>query len=398
MTVPIIYYHSIADNNTNQWEHLSLSLKSFERQLKYLKKNGFKTATISTLVDIVSQGKPLPPKHVALTFDDGFLDNWVFAYPLLKKYGFNGTMFVTPDFVSDSDQPRPSLHDVWHHRFERTQLEWWGYASWSELQVMSQSGVMDIQSHGMTHNCYFKSDKLIDFHHPGDSYYWLNWLFNANGKPDWLGKPHNLNDRYGYPVYEHGPGICVPRYKNDDRLAEYLIEYIKKNGRETFFHADWRKKLEEKVSQYYANNEITGELESEEDYVARITWELTNSKQVIEDRLDNQCVAICWPNGGFTKKAHNIAIEHAGYQCSLAVTEFPVPGLHSLWGRVSFRQDYQGALKEALHFIKFISIVESRAGTGVKNQIVSAYQSLKGIARPCAQLTVGSAVNPKLNS
>jgi len=389
MSVPIIYYHSIADNNTNQWESLSLSLTSFERQLKYLKKNGFQTITISTLVDYVSQGKPLPPKHVVLTFDDGFLDNWVFAYPLLKKYGFNGTIFISPDFICDSDQPRPGLCDVWDRRVERDQLEWWGYVSWSELSVMSQSGVMDIQSHGMTHNSYFKSDKLVDFHHPNDSYYWLNWLFDANGKPGWLGKPHNLNDRYGYPVYEYGPGICARRYKNDEQLAEYLVGYVKRNGREAFFKADWREKLEEKVTQYCAAHEIDDEFESEADYVTRIIWELASSKQIIEERLGKQCVAMCWPNGSFTREAHNIAMKNIGYKCSLAVTEFPEPGFDNLWGRVSFRQDYQGVFKDMVHLMKFISIVESRAGTGIRNRLVSAYQSLKGISRPDVQLTVG---------
>jgi len=389
MAVPIIYYHSIADNNTNQWEHLSLSLKSFERQLRYLKRNGFQTVTISALVDCVSHGRSIPSRHVALTFDDGFLDNWVFAYPLLRKYGFNGTMFVNPDFICDSDQPRPGLYDVWQQRIEREQLEWWGYASWSELREMSRSGIMDIQSHGMTHNSYFKSDKLIDFHHPNDSYHWLKWLFAENTKLDWLGKPDNANDRYGYPVYEYGPGICVLRYKNDERLAEYLVEYVKENGREAFFRADWRKKLENKVRQYCANNKINDELESEEEYIARITWELASSKQVIEEHLGKQCVAMCWPNGGFTREAHKIAIENVGYKCSLAVTEFPESGLDSLWGRVSFRQDYQGTFKDIVHLAKFISIVESRAGTGIRNRLVSAYQLLKGRSRPCVQLTIG---------
>ncbi|HHI93137.1 MAG TPA: hypothetical protein ENK04_06410 [Gammaproteobacteria bacterium] len=389
MTVPIIYYHSIADNNTSQWKHLSLSLASFERQLKYLKKNGFQTVTISDLVNCVSHNRPLPPKRVALTFDDGFLDNWVFAYPLLKKYGFSGTIFISPDFICDSDRPRPSLHDVWAQRAELEELEWWGYVSWAELWEMSESGVMDIQSHGMTHNNYFKSDRIIDFHHPSDSYYWLNWLFDTKGKPGWLGKPHNFNDRYGYPVYEYGPGICAPRYKNDDQLAEYLVEYVKENGRENFFRAGWRMRLEDKVSQYYVDHEINAGFESKEDYVTRITWELATSKQVIEERLGKPCVAMCWPNGGFTKEAHSIAMENTGYKCSLAVTEFPVPGLNSLWGRVSFRQDYQGAFKDTVHFIKFVSIVESRAGIGIRKQLVSAYQSLKGVSRPRVQLTIG---------
>ncbi|VAX11613.1 hypothetical protein MNBD_GAMMA26-13 [hydrothermal vent metagenome] len=389
MTIPIIYYHSIADNSSNHWAHLSLSLKSFECQLKYLKRNGFKTMHISELVDYVSQGRSIPAKHVALTFDDGFLDNWVFAYPLLKKYDFTGSMFVNPDFIKDSEQLRANLCDVWNDHIEHDQLEWWGYASWAELQEMSKSGIMDIQSHGMTHNFYFKSNKQVDFHHPDDHYYWLNWLFNPSNKPNWLESPHNKYNCYGYPVYEYGPGICGPRYKNDEQLASYLVEYVYKNGGESFFKPGWRELLDEKVTMYCADNEIDDRLESQEEYLQRITWELSSSKNIIEERLGNKVVAMCWPNGAFTKEAHNIAVANVGYKCSLAVTESPKLGVTSLWGRVSFRQEYQGVFKDLVHFMKFISIVESMAGTGIRNRIVLIYQFLKGVSRPNTELTVG---------
>ncbi len=389
MTVPIIYYHSIANNDTNQWQHLSLSLNAFERQLKYLKNNGFQTLTISELVSYVLQGKPVPSKHIALTFDDGFLDNWVFAYPLLKKYNFSGTIFVNPDFIRDSEKPRPNLNDVWEKRADRNQLEWWGYASWPELQEMLNSGVMDIQSHGMTHNHYFKNNKLIDFHHPNDAYYWLNWLFNPNGKPDWLGKPHGINNRYGYPVYEHGPGICAPRYINDEALAEHLVEYVSHNGGKKFFKADWRHQLTKKATEYCSANQVNDELESQDAYLKRVNWELAHSKETIESQLGNKVVAMCWPNGGYTSESHNIAINDAKYKCSLSSTEFPEARLDGLWGRVSFRQDYQGKLKDIVHFLKFISIVESRAGTGIRNRLISGYQALKRVSRPSIKLTVG---------
>ena len=41
-------------------------------------------------------------KDIVLTFDDGYLDNWVFAYPLLEKYNLRGTIFVNPEFVDPS--------------------------------------------------------------------------------------------------------------------------------------------------------------------------------------------------------------------------------------------------------------------------------------------------------
>jgi len=76
--VPILMYHSV----------------SIDAQMKYLKDNGYYTLTMDEVSNFITKNKPIPEKSVALTFDDGYKDNYTNVYPVLKQYGFKATVFV----------------------------------------------------------------------------------------------------------------------------------------------------------------------------------------------------------------------------------------------------------------------------------------------------------------
>lgn len=78
-------------------------------ELKYLKENNYKTLSLSQLYDFLS-GNDLNGKYVMLTFDDGYADNYICAYPLLKKYGFNAVVFLITSYISDG-KPRKTIFD-----------------------------------------------------------------------------------------------------------------------------------------------------------------------------------------------------------------------------------------------------------------------------------------------
>jgi len=101
--VPIVTYHHIS-NNTNssnriEWG-LNVSISAFEEQVKYLSDNGYSTVTLLDVYRSFYGGKPLPPKSVVLTFDDGYRDNYEHAFPILKKYKKVGTFFMISGFVN----------------------------------------------------------------------------------------------------------------------------------------------------------------------------------------------------------------------------------------------------------------------------------------------------------
>ncbi|MBI3617132.1 MAG: polysaccharide deacetylase family protein [Candidatus Omnitrophica bacterium] len=96
--VPIMMYHHV--NNVDPKRQDTVSPERFEWHMAYLKKHHFRVLSLSTLVQIIKQGKPLPRKSVVITFDDGYADNYQYAFPILKKYGFPAAIFVITDVIS----------------------------------------------------------------------------------------------------------------------------------------------------------------------------------------------------------------------------------------------------------------------------------------------------------
>ena len=92
MKIPILSYHSVSDENCP----LSLKINQFEKQLKYLKKNGFQ----SVFIDEINKSKN---KKIIITFDDGYKDLISNSLPILKKYNFKATCFVVSNLIGETN-------------------------------------------------------------------------------------------------------------------------------------------------------------------------------------------------------------------------------------------------------------------------------------------------------
>ena len=317
-SVPVIMYHSIGIPNKNwQWNYLTCPHEVFENQLKAMKKKGFHTISLQQLYDYMNKGIDLPKNPVVLTFDDGYLDNWIFAYPLLKKYEFKGTIYVSPEFVDSRNIIRKNLEDVWRGEAKIDELETIGYLSWKEMEEMEKEGIMDIQSHTMTHTWYPLSNKIIDFRHPGDPYIWMTWNNNPTEKPYLqIDKEELVN--YGEPVYEYGRTIGIRRYFPDENLKEFMIIYVKERGGKDFFKSgDWGGELFEVLQKCSEKNQVNGRYETEEEYEKRIYYELQRSREIIKHKLNTEVKFLCWAGGAVTEKALKIA-QDVGYISSTA--------------------------------------------------------------------------------
>lgn len=73
--------------------------RGFERQVRFLRRWTNVVPLRSALADLAA-GRPLPPRAVAMTFDDGYLDNATFAAPLLHQHRLSATFFLVPEFLA----------------------------------------------------------------------------------------------------------------------------------------------------------------------------------------------------------------------------------------------------------------------------------------------------------
>jgi len=275
--------------------------------------SGFTAISLQELYRHMKYGSALPPKPVLLTFDDGYLDNWVYVFPMLKKYGLKGTVFINTDFVDPIDKVRPNLDDVAVGRVAASTLESTGFLSWAEMSAMEASGVIDIQSHAMTHTWYFSDDRVVDFHHPNDSYPWLAWNARPKRKYLWLNEDQSSFVLFGTPIYAYGKSLSTRRYFPDSRLTDYMVEQATIRGGVTFFQQEgWRDTLLKLASQYRSQHQLNGRWESEEEYEARVRHELGVSKEIIEANLQKRVNFLCWPGGGYNDTTEQIAKE-VGY-------------------------------------------------------------------------------------
>lgn len=310
LAVPVVMYHSVGIPNRNwQWNSLTCPYQVFENQLKWMKNKGFHTISLQQLYDYMVKGIKLPKNPAVLTFDDGYLDNWLFAYPLLKKYGFIGTIYINPDFIDKRNIIRSNLEDIWTNDIELNEIDTNGYLSWNEMREMEKEGIIDIQSHTMSHTFYEKSNRIIDFRHPSDSYIWLTWNDNPT-KKQFLQIDNMEFVNFGKPVYEYGRAIGIRRYFPDNNLDEFIINYVQKNGGKDFFKLkNWKKKLFDLVQEYREYNQINDRYENEVEYEKRINYELKKSKDIIEKKLKKEVKFLCWAGGSVTEKALRTALD-----------------------------------------------------------------------------------------
>lgn len=90
-------YHRVCPKGDN-WSLEPLSPQSFERQLEYFCRS-YEIVPLEKLVQCIQQGKSLPEKAVAITFDDGYKDNYLYAYPILKKRHVPVTIFLATGYI-----------------------------------------------------------------------------------------------------------------------------------------------------------------------------------------------------------------------------------------------------------------------------------------------------------
>lgn len=323
--IPIIYYHSVGPINPH-WKRnfLTLDLPFFEDQMRYIA-GKYQSISLLDYYRIRAGELASPSNPIVITFDDGYLDNWIWAFPLLKKYNLKATIFVSPEFVDPRPLVRPRQEDVMDGKATRDDLNQWGFLSWDEMRIMEATGLVSIESHTMSHTKYPVSDKLTGFHHPNsDAVYIIGNLFPEK-------KPFYITDKifhnsiaFGYPLFEMESAATAKRVEINTSFIEECTRLL---AGYDFNNYNFQSAFEI-VSKLYdsykhAENLIT-ERESEDDYLKRLQYEIAGSKKIIEEKLQKKVNFLCWPHGDNKQIAHQQAME-AGYLATTVGSKQKLP-------------------------------------------------------------------------
>jgi peptidoglycan/xylan/chitin deacetylase (PgdA/CDA1 family) len=170
--LPILMYHSIEPSPRGSTDRLIVSPEAFEKQMAFLRARGYNVIRLDEAVNIIRDKKPAPRKTVAITLDDGYENNYRYAYPVLKKYEVPVTIFIVTNFVGRK-----------------------GFLTWSQISEMSGSGLVDFESHTKTH-------------------YWLTEVTDAKLRDELTASKAALESRLG----EKARFLCYPMGNYDERV------------------------------------------------------------------------------------------------------------------------------------------------------------------------------------
>lgn len=134
--IPVLTYHSIDNSNSV----ISVSVVNFKKQVSFLKQKGYKTYSLLEIVNHIKRGTFFPTKGIVITFDDGYKNNYTEAFPILKKYGYTATIFLTTGRCGKSNSwpnQDPSIPQL-------------SMLSWEEIREMSRYGI-DFGAHTTNH-------------------------------------------------------------------------------------------------------------------------------------------------------------------------------------------------------------------------------------------------------
>jgi len=131
LNVPVLFYHhvqpmAIAEAHKNK--SLTVDNSIFDTQMSYIASHGYTAISAKQLVDALKAHTALPGKSIVITLDDGYRDNYTYAYPILQKYHFTANIMLASGLMEGSD-----------------------YLTWGEISEMKGSGLIYYTDHTWSH-------------------------------------------------------------------------------------------------------------------------------------------------------------------------------------------------------------------------------------------------------
>ena len=226
----------------------------------------------------------------AITFDDGYADNWVYAYPILKEMKVPAHLFLTSGRIGEGGV-RKTLFDYWSGRVSMEELysprsmavahaEFVKHGSssefltWEELDLMRD--VFTFGAHGKHHLAYPSSSRVVDFY-DGGNFHWTVYV-------------HSEEPFVGLPLFSTRSALDCRRFFPFKEVLDFCRSFPKTSG--------WKERLRMELRSRFGE---LGYFESEEEARNRVRKELVECKAEIERKLGVRVETFSWPFGHYSE-------------------------------------------------------------------------------------------------
>jgi peptidoglycan/xylan/chitin deacetylase (PgdA/CDA1 family) len=171
--------------------------------MEYLSANGYHIIGLDELVSELHNENFLPPKSLAITFDDGYLDNYTNSYPVLKNYGFKATVFLAVDYIGKNTEAEFVSQNVGLNKNIN-------FLSWPQIREMSGNDIF-FGSHTMSHVKMFRLPK-------------------STLENEISGSKAVIEDKLGKEIFSFSFPYAFPQGKGSDRFRAMSKKALKDSG------------------------------------------------------------------------------------------------------------------------------------------------------------------------
>lgn len=134
----VLAYHDVVDHDANLTFD-AITLRNLSMHFDWLRQNGYRVVSVDDLVAAQRGERPMPPRAVLLTFDDGYRSFYTHVYPLLTAFNYPAVLSVVGSFLDVP--PRAQV------RFGSDLVAREDFVSWEQLRELRRSGLVEIGSH-----------------------------------------------------------------------------------------------------------------------------------------------------------------------------------------------------------------------------------------------------------
>lgn len=303
-SLPVLMYHSISN-----YEHrLCVPPELFDDHCRSLAEAGWRGISLAEAEDYFLKKKRLPPKVCLFTFDDGYLDNHVYAEPILRRHGHQGAIFPVVGLIEDNAQPRPNLDQIQERPEAGEELPQLdkryttvragrpvagiNLCNWSELRGMHEKGSLSAAPHSMRHARVVRSLKI-------------KRLYMPRGRSGFFAVPP-YEMPWGFPCFDLGHALADRAYNIAPELFDLIRNMVPQTDKEARAYLEDADKREA-VLQAVHSLPVLGVRESETEYRARIAAEFAACRDTFREKMGFSPISFCWPWGSY----NNIALQEA---------------------------------------------------------------------------------------